>query len=208
MRPQLTELEDFVEADEQHLTYHRLINNPLYADVLFTFAASKQKLHGHNCILEARAPGLMKNAKEKKGGQLEVEVSSAVSYDTFLHVLHYVYLGKIEFEKLKIHEVVLVLAATNHFDGLQRLKWICEQYIKKELSMKNAHLVLKELSDLKLKLRDYVMYYAVQNCRDCQFCSHIQQTTNLLQIRRPPKISALTFCKTWLAFIRSSQPES
>lgn len=54
--------------------------------------------------------------------------------ETFLDVLRYVYDNKVETEKMQPLQLVQLLAATTYYDGLARLRWICEDKIKKDLT--------------------------------------------------------------------------
>jgi len=151
--------------------FAQLINNPLYADV--EFLVGGKKLSGHSCIINARCPGLLNPLDEKgqphqlkkKKNMIEVEVSTSIS--TFFEILRFVYTGQVDLSSMKDQDIILLDAATTHFEGLSLLQWLCETTIKKNISERNIHEILKEAERFQLKdLKEFCLHFAVDHFPD------------------------------------------
>eukprot|EP01119_Soliformovum_irregulare_P007879 TRINITY_DN2044_c3_g1_i1.p1 TRINITY_DN2044_c3_g1~~TRINITY_DN2044_c3_g1_i1.p1 ORF type:complete len:477 (-),score=159.94 TRINITY_DN2044_c3_g1_i1:86-1516(-) len=143
---------------EDPVSFGALINNANYMDVLFILGPAK--INAHQCIIESRCVGLLKNGKKKKN-VTEVEIPPTVSVTTFLDIMAYIYTGKVPYTSRKDEEIVLLMAASEKFEGLERLHWECEHQLRERITMTNAHRLLKLTDDLKLKFKEYVLQYCV-----------------------------------------------
>jgi len=152
--------------DGDAISFLSLLSNPQYSDLVFLVGQPFQKISAHSCVVEARCPSLLKNAKKKKNIN-EVEVESSISFATFQVVLVYVYSDSIDWTQLKLEDVVLLLSASSKYEGLERLKFLCNQYLRKELNLSNVHILLKLANSLDLKeFKEVVLHFAVSHYSD------------------------------------------
>jgi hypothetical protein len=152
----------YLRESDQYLHFSELLNNPLHSDV--TFMVGQRRLNGHQPIINARCLELLtKGSVTKKKNIIEVHVPQDILPETFLDVLRYVYDNKVEIDKMQSLQLIQLLAATVYYEGLHRLKYICEDKIKKDLTSENVHRILKLVADYKLPIKDNVIYYCLEN---------------------------------------------
>jgi len=143
-----------------------LVNSPTFSDV--QFIVEKQQIFAHYVIIHARCPALVNSAdkkfkvKKKKGITL-VEIH-AISHKILLEILGYIYGGSVEFQKFaKQEQLILQLNAAAMELGLDRLQWLCENYIRTSLDSSNIFVVLKEANRLGQKYIKQVCFHFVIN---------------------------------------------
>lgn len=147
-----------------------LVNNSTYADVHFN--VGKHKFVAHNAVIQIRCPGLLapvgsKGQPKKNKNTFETDIPSSISPATFAELLHWVYSGSVQFEKLKESDVLQLAAATLQFEGLGRLQWMCENHTVKAVNMTNLYQVFKESDQLQLKyIKDYCIHFAIDHYFD------------------------------------------
>lgn len=120
--------------------FGRLVNQPDMSDV--TFIIEGQKVHGHRAILAVRSEyfrallfnGLMRESVTA-GAAVNPIALSDVSYSVFLKVLEYLYTDSIKDVTLELGMHLLI--ASEQF-MLDRLKALCEDLIRREISAHNA----------------------------------------------------------------------
>jgi len=150
---------------EDDFSFRRLLVNPQFADVLFLVGQKESpgKVLAHACVIEARCPSLLQNSRKKKNIN-EIDVQSSINMNTFQEVLNYIYTGSAELSKLKEEEIILLLAACTKYEGLDRLRFLCQSHLRKTLDIKNVHLLLKATEDHDMKtFKEVVLHFAVSN---------------------------------------------
>jgi len=147
-------------------SFKRLIINPQYSDTVFIIGQPPQKILGHSFIVESRCPSILKNSRKKKNS-FEVDVNSSISLPRFQDILNFIYIGSIDFSKMKDEEIISLLSACNKYEGLERLEYLCQDYLKKSFDTKNIHSLLKATNAANLKsLKEAALYYAVLHYKD------------------------------------------
>lgn len=147
-----------------------LVNNSTYADVHFT--VGKHKYVAHYSVIQIRCPGLLspvgsKGQPKKNKTTYETDIPASISPATFAELLHWVYSGSLQFDKLKETDVLQLAAASLQFEGLGRLQWMCENHIVKAVSLSNLYQVFKESDQLQLKyIKDYCIHFAIDHYFD------------------------------------------
>jgi hypothetical protein len=104
-------------------------------------------------------------AKSKKN-QYSIDIDSVHATPTSMDaVVNYLYTGIVNIPKA-LPEVV-DLAVLAHLWGLKRIRWICEEHVRSEVSLQNIHLLLRsthEAKDETLKL--IAIHFAIENWVD------------------------------------------
>jgi len=145
------------------VTHIHLVNNPIYSDV--NFLINGQKIFGHFFILQFRAKSLLAGGKKKKG-ILEVEIpqEKGISAQIIIEILKFVYSGRIDFTPLKETEIIQVQAVASHFEGFERLHWLCETHIQQNINMTNAYTILRVAGFYnQTALKEFAIRFAVEH---------------------------------------------
>jgi hypothetical protein len=121
-----------------------MINDTNFHDLVIT--VDKQQLLAHTYVVALRCPVLLnpKDAKKKpkkKKNITTVEVTT-IPHRILLDILQYAYNGKIEFSGIPIAQVIHIYVAASELE-LDRLKWLCEDYIRRVISLENVFAMLK-----------------------------------------------------------------
>jgi len=149
------------DLDDENYSFRRLVNNPLFADV--SFIVGQSKVPGHACIIELRCSSLLKSGRKKKNIS-EIDVASGIFPNTFLELMSYLYTNTVDFSKMKELDALLLLSASNKYEGLERLRFMCEKHLKVEMNIKNAHYMLKIADELHLDdFKQVILHFSVNH---------------------------------------------
>lgn len=118
----------------------RLVNEPDMSDI--TFIVEGKEVYAHRAIMAVRSEyfrallfnGHMRESVSATGGMKPI-VLSDISHTVFLKVLEYLYTDALEDISLELG--IYVLIASEQF-MLDRLKALCEDIIRREISVHNA----------------------------------------------------------------------
>mmetsp|Transcript_632 Transcript_632/g.1061 ORF Transcript_632/g.1061 Transcript_632/m.1061 type:complete len:516 (-) Transcript_632:39-1586(-) len=164
------------EAPKPEWYQHNLLSDPKYGDVTFQF--DKKNLVAHSSILCVRCRVLYqmyekaqpKKKKDRKGvTHLTVPQPHAdypITAETFELILRYLYADDIQFETLSGRQALDLCIAAHEFD-LPRLIRLCQDHLKKAISLDNVHSLLKVAHDTKQdKVRSMCVLFASKNRKE------------------------------------------
>ena len=150
-------MEDFRDSDTPKyyanvvLLMKKLLLDTSLSDL--TIKAGGDSVLAHAGIVACRCEEILpltQDEKSKKRKKHEVKLKDGVvkSGPIMQRILEYLYTGSLDFPKLSVEEMLYVnLGAKNLM--LARLVYLCEKWIKENLSMENVYHYLKASSDLK-----------------------------------------------------------
>jgi len=168
-------------ADE--LLHHRKLLNPEYIPYLnlTLIVEGKERIYSMRSIVEQRCPALLlavkyiKKTKEKKGnllGPMKIEYKENTIVNSFVitQILDWCYTSTLDFLSLTIPDVMVILKAAQEL-GIPHLQFICEQYIRSELTIDSSFIILKQAQMLEMQdIKELATQYA--HSKWAQFTQH------------------------------------
>jgi len=144
----------------QELDHKGMINDANFHDLIIT--VDKQQILAHTYVVQLRCPILLnpkdpKKKPKKKKNITTIEVTS-IPHKTLLDVFQFVYNGKIDLSNVSVAQAIQIYVAAAELE-LERLKWLCEQYIRKVISLENAFSLLKAARQFAQKLIEDICFY-------------------------------------------------
>lgn len=82
--------------------------------------------------------------------QIEYKDGTIINYFIMTQILDWCYTSTLDFSSLKIQDVMIVLKAAQELD-ITHLRYICDQYIKSELTVDSSFIVLKQATLLNME---------------------------------------------------------
>merc|ERR1719329_1321404 len=170
----------------------KLINNPAFSDV--TFLVEGQAVHANRAHLAARSEhfrALFYGGMREASGVDEKIALPDIAHPVFLLLLEYVYTDQVG--SISAYLAVLLLIAAERF-LLDRLKALCEDIIRKSISIENVVQIMMTAKAHRAEgLKDICMDYVISNEEKIKstpaFKELIQEPTLMyeLLVRRTPK---------------------
>jgi len=144
------------------MRHRKLLNADIipYMNLTLIVEGGKERLYSLRSIVEKRCPSLLlavsyiKKKKEKKGitGPMTIEYKDGTIVNLFImtQILEWCYTSTLDFDNLTIPDVMVILKASKELD-IPHLQFICEQYIRSELSVDSSFVILKQATMLEME---------------------------------------------------------
>jgi len=128
----------------------------------------KDKCHGHRCVIASRCEEILPMPtdldKKKKKDTSTVKLKEGVQNQIILvKVLEYIYTDTVNFPKLDAPAILYLRQAADHFK-IDRLGWLCEDYLVNTMNMDNVFPILKASHEMhEARIKDFCMKFALEH---------------------------------------------
>lgn len=148
-------------CSEKSPTRHRKLLNAEYNGLQnLTLVVEGEKIYSNRAIFEKRCPELLtavsfiKKKKETKGNflgpiKIEFKDNTVLTKFAMYQILDWIYTGSLDFVDLRLVDVMVVLYVAQQLE-IPHLVYICEQFIRGELSPESVFVILKQARLLKM----------------------------------------------------------
>lgn len=148
------------------MDHSKMINEEQHSDLIFQ--VEKQQVFAHYYVVSIRCPLLVapkdpKRKPKKKKNITIVDAPPTISHKTLLDVLYYLYTGHIEFSVLNPFQILQLNAAAMELE-IERLKWMCENFLRTQMNLDNIYAIYKGCHELNQPyIKDLCLRFIVHN---------------------------------------------
>mmetsp|Transcript_12619 Transcript_12619/g.15732 ORF Transcript_12619/g.15732 Transcript_12619/m.15732 type:complete len:569 (-) Transcript_12619:130-1836(-) len=152
------------------LTYKKLLQDDSLADLIIKVGSDT--IHAHSAIVCCRCPELLgfpsnDEKTKKKAKRNEVKLKDGAVVPAAMHkVLEFLYTGEVDFQKLADKEILLLVKAARYFK-LDRLSYLCEEWLNGHMTIESVFHLLKAATDLdEERIKGFCLQFALKNYND------------------------------------------
>jgi len=152
------------------VTFKKLLQDDSLSDLIIKVGSDA--IHAHSAIICCRCPELVgfPNADEKskkKTKKNEVKIKDgAVTPGSMHKILEFLYTGDVDFQKLADKEILLLVKGARYFK-LDRLSYLCEEWMNTHMTIESVFHLLKAATDLEEeRIKGFCLQFALKNYND------------------------------------------
>jgi len=152
------------------VTFKKLLQDTTHAD--FTIKVGSDTINAHAAVVCCRCSELIgfpsvdeKSKKKAKRNEIKLK-DGAVTPPAMHKVLEFLYTGEVDFQKLADKEILLLVKAARHFK-LDRLSYLCEEWLNGHMTIESVFHLLKAATDLdEERIKGFCLQFALKNYND------------------------------------------
>jgi len=149
-------------------TFKKLLHDESGTDLVIKIG--NETVHAYAAIVSVRCKeiiGFPDEKAKKKKSKNEVKLKEGVASAAVMHkVLEYLYTGMVDFSKVADKEILLIYKASKQLK-LDRLTFLCEEWLIKHMTIEGVFHLLKAATDLQEeRIKGFCIKFALEHYND------------------------------------------
>mmetsp|Transcript_2063 Transcript_2063/g.2958 ORF Transcript_2063/g.2958 Transcript_2063/m.2958 type:complete len:553 (+) Transcript_2063:91-1749(+) len=152
------------------LTFKKILQDDALADLVIKVGSDT--IHAHSAIICCRCPEIIgfpstDEKTKKKAKKNEIKLKDGAVTPAAMHkVLEFLYTGDVDFQKLADKEILLLVKAARFFK-LDRLSYLCEDWLNAHMTIESVFHLLKAATDHdEERIKGFCLQFALKNYND------------------------------------------